>query len=77
MWATGYRSDYPWLHVPVLDHKGKVRHDGGVTACPGLYLIGATFLRRRKSSFIDGVGDDARELSAHLATYLGTVAEAR
>ena len=41
-----------------------------MTACPGLYLIGATFLRRRKSSFIDGVGGDARELSAHLATYL-------
>ena len=63
--------------MPVLDHKGKVRHDGGVTACPGLYLIGANFLRRRKSSLIDGVGGDARELSAHLAAYLGTVAEAR
>jgi putative flavoprotein involved in K+ transport len=77
VWATGYRSDYPWLHVPVLDHKGKVRHDGGVTACPGLYLIGANFLRRRKSSFIDGVGGDARELSAHLVAYLDTVAPAR
>jgi putative flavoprotein involved in K+ transport len=77
LWATGYRSDYPWLHVPVLDQKGKVRHDGGVTACPGLYLLGANFLRRRKSSFIDGVGDDARELGAHLAGYLDSVAQAR
>lgn len=70
MWATGYRPAYPWLHVPALDAKGRVRHDGGVTPCPGLYLIGATFLRRRKSSLIDGVGDDARELSAHLVGYL-------
>ena len=73
IWATGYRPDYPWLHVPVLDPKGQVRHDGGVTGLPGLYLIGAKFLRRRKSSFIDGVGDDARELSAHLAQHLGSL----
>jgi putative flavoprotein involved in K+ transport len=70
IWATGYRPSYPWLHLPVLDAKGRVRHDGGVTVCPGLYLIGDTFLRRRKSSFIDGVGQDAREITTHLAAYL-------
>ena len=70
IWATGFRSEYPWLHVPVLDAKGRVRHDGGVTPAPGLYLMGAAFLRRRRSSFIDGVGADARDLSAHLAGYL-------
>ena len=42
----------------------------GVVEAPGLYLLGMPFLRRRKSSLIDGVGDDARELSEHLATYL-------
>jgi putative flavoprotein involved in K+ transport len=35
-----------------------------------LYLIGSTFLRRRKSSFIHGAGDDATDLSEHLAGYL-------
>jgi putative flavoprotein involved in K+ transport len=74
LWATGYRSYYSWLDMPVLDGKGRVRHDGGVTAVPGLYLLSATFLRRRKSTFIDGVGDDARDLSAHLAGYLDEVA---
>jgi putative flavoprotein involved in K+ transport len=54
----------------VLDHRGRVLHDGGVTAAPGLYLMGMPFLRRRKSSLIDGVGDDARDLSAHLAEFL-------
>ena len=70
IWSTGYRPDYQWLEVPVLDRKGMVRHDGGVTASPGLYLMGTPFMRRRKSTLIDGAGDDARELSAHLASYL-------
>jgi len=67
LWATGFRRQYPWLSVPVLDEHGEIRHDGGVTPVPGLYVIGHYFLRRRKSSFIDGVGDDARDLSAHIA----------
>jgi len=71
IWATGFRPDYSWLDVPVVDPKGYIRHDGGVVDSPGLYLLGMPFLRRRKSSLIDGVGDDARDLSAHLASYLG------
>ncbi|MGQ0577782.1 MAG: NAD(P)-binding domain-containing protein [Betaproteobacteria bacterium] len=70
IWATGFRPDYSWLDVPVLDRKGYVRHDGGVVETPGMYLLGMPFLRRRKSSLIDGVGDDARDLSAHLLSYL-------
>jgi len=70
IWATGFRPDYSWLDVSVLDRKGRVRHDGGVVDAPGLYLMGIPFLRRRKSSLIDGAGDDARDLSAHLASYL-------
>ena len=72
LWATGFRPDYSWLDVPVLDPKGNIRHDGGVvTEAPGLYVMGLPFLRRRKSSLIDGAGDDARDLSAHLAAHLG------
>ena len=71
VWATGFRPDYSWLDVAVLDRKGNIRHEGGVvTEAPGLYVLGLTFLRRRKSSLIDGVGDDARDLSAHLAAWL-------
>ncbi len=71
VWATGFRRTYPWLHVPVLDADGEIRHVGGVTPVPGLYALGLSFQRRRKSAFIDGVGDDARELAAHLARVLG------
>jgi putative flavoprotein involved in K+ transport len=70
LWATGFRPDLSWLDVPVFDRKGHVRHDGGVTASPGLYLIGMPFLRRRKSTLIDGAAADAADLSRHLAHYL-------
>ena len=55
---------------PVLDEKGHLRHDGGVVDAPGLYALGLPVLRRRKSSFIHGAEDDARELIAHLAGFL-------
>lgn len=66
VWATGFRRTYPWLEVPVLDAAGEIRHRGGVTPVDGLYVIGLQFLRRRKSAFIDGVGDDAEALAAHI-----------
>ena len=70
VWATGFRPDYSWLDVPVLDRKGALRHDGGVVDAPGLYAIGLPVLRRRKSSFIHGAEDDAHDLIEHLAGYL-------
>lgn len=63
VWATGFRREYPWLQVPVLDGHGEIRHRGGVTPIPGLYVLGMHFQRRRNSAFIDGVGDDARVLA--------------
>ena len=70
VWATGFRPDYSWLDVPVVDRKGYLRHDGGVVDAPGLYAMGLPVLRRRKSSFIHGAEDDARDLVEHLANYL-------
>jgi putative flavoprotein involved in K+ transport len=70
VWATGFRPDYSWLDVDVLDNKGMLRHDGGVVDSPGMYVIGAPFLRRRNSSFIDGAREDAEDLIVELAAYL-------
>jgi putative flavoprotein involved in K+ transport len=70
VWATGYRPDYTWLDVPVRDDKGHLRHDGGVVDSPGLYALGLPVLRRRKSTFIHGASDDARDVVAHLARHL-------
>jgi len=70
VWATGFRPDYRWLDVPVVDAKGQLHHDGGVVDSPGLYALGLPVLRRRKSTFIYGIEDDAREVIEHLARFL-------
>jgi putative flavoprotein involved in K+ transport len=73
VWATGFRPDYGWLAVPVLDAKGQLRHDGGIVVdSPGLYALGLPVLRRRKSTFIHGIEDDAREVTDHLAGFLAS-----
>jgi putative flavoprotein involved in K+ transport len=72
IWATGFRPDYSWLDVPVLDAKGHIKHDGGVVPSAGLYVLGLPLMRRRKSSFIFGIEDDARDITDHLINYLNT-----
>src|SRR5690606_8862211 len=67
IWATGYRRRYPWLRVPVLRADGEIAHRRGVTAVPGLYALGLPLQSRRNSTFIDGVGHDARYLARRLA----------
>jgi putative flavoprotein involved in K+ transport len=74
LWATGFQPDYRWLDVPVLDEKGHLRHDGGVVDAPGLYALGLPVLRRRKSTFIHGAEDDARDVVDHLVGYLAGAA---
>jgi putative flavoprotein involved in K+ transport len=70
VWATGFRPEYGWLDAPVVDAKGQLRHEGGVVDRPGLYALGLPVLRRRKSTFICGIEDDARAVTEHLAGYL-------
>ena len=70
VWATGFHPDYSWLDAPVVDRKGQLRHEGGAVDAPGMFAIGLPVLRRRKSTFIHGAEDDAREVVAQLASYL-------
>ncbi|GAA2515081.1 NAD(P)-binding domain-containing protein [Winogradskya humida] len=70
IWATGFRPEYGWLDVPVLDDKGRLRHEGGILDPPGLYALGLPLLRRRRSSFLNGIEDDARAVTDHLARWL-------
>jgi putative flavoprotein involved in K+ transport len=70
LWATGFRPDYRWLGVQVLDARGQLRHDGGVVESPGLYALGLPVLRRRRSTFLCGIEDDAREVIGELGAYL-------
>jgi len=71
VWATGFRPDLSWVELPVFGPRGELRHDGGVVIdAPGVYFMGATFLRRRASSFIHGSVDDSAELADHLVGHL-------
>ncbi len=73
LWATGFHRDHSWLDVPVLDHKRRVRHDGGVvTDAPGMYLLGGSLLRTRRSSYIAGAEHDTHALATHLHDYLAS-----
>ena len=72
IWATGFRPDYSWLDIDVVDRKGHLRHDGGIVDSEGLYVLGLPLMRRRKSSFIFGIEDDARDITDHLVGYLTT-----
>ena len=76
IWATGFRRDYTWIHAPVLDSAGRPVHERGVTAAAGLYFLGLRWQHRRKSSFIDGVGDDAAHLADHITRAAATRAVA-
>ena len=70
IWATGYRRDYPWLNLNVFDAQGEIKHQGGITADPGLVLIGMRRQIRYNSNFIEGVGKDAELLADHIKKHL-------
>ena len=71
IWATGFRPDYSWLDIPVLDQKARIRHDAGVvTGAPGLYLLGASLLRNRRSSYLAGAESDTAAIAGHLHDHL-------
>jgi putative flavoprotein involved in K+ transport len=54
----------------VLDRRGRLRHEGGVTPWPGLYVLGLPLLRRRRSTYLDGARADSADLATHLAGHL-------
>ena len=62
IFANGFRPDYrSWLPWPdAFDDLGfPLQRDGASTVIPGLYFVGVHFLRKRNSSLLCGVGEDA------------------
>ena len=67
VWCTGFRPDFGWIDLPVLDADGEPRHDRGVVADePGLYFVGLFFLTSVASSLVGGVGHDARHVAGRI-----------
>jgi putative flavoprotein involved in K+ transport len=78
IWATGFRPDHRFVDLPVFDHRGRIRHQGGVVDdAPGVYVLGLNVLRRRRSSFIGGAAGDTAELADHLHGHLDKTATTR
>jgi putative flavoprotein involved in K+ transport len=71
VWATGYRLDFSWVHLPVLDEWGYPRHVRGITTYPGLYAVGLRWLHSEPSSVLAGVGADAAHIVEHIARQRG------
>jgi putative flavoprotein involved in K+ transport len=67
IWATGYRADYSWIKLPVLDPKGEARHRRGVTDVPGLYFLGLTWQYTRGSALLGWVKEDAEFIANQIA----------
>jgi putative flavoprotein involved in K+ transport len=68
IWATGYERKYPWLQLPILNERGDIQHQRGITRVPGVVVLGMRFQATKGSNLIDGVGADAEELADYLAT---------
>ncbi|HEY7207847.1 MAG TPA: NAD(P)/FAD-dependent oxidoreductase [Gaiellaceae bacterium] len=69
VWATGYRPDYSWIELPILDEHGRLRHRRGITEIPGLYFLGLTWQHTRGSALIGWVKDDAAFIAERIAAY--------
>jgi putative flavoprotein involved in K+ transport len=66
IWATGYKYDYRWLHVDVIDTGGRPVQRRGVTSVPGLFFLGLHWMHTFKSGLLSGVGTDARFIADRL-----------
>jgi putative flavoprotein involved in K+ transport len=67
IWATGFRLDHSWIHVPVFDENERVVHRRGVTESPGLYFLGLPWQHTRGSALLGWVKDDAEYLVGEIA----------
>ena len=67
IWATGYALDFGWLHLDVMDERGRPAHQRGVSGVPGFYFLGLAWLSRRASPFIWGAWHDAKYIAEHIA----------
>ena len=69
IWATGYRSDYSWIDLPVFEAEGGIRHRRGVTDVPGFYFLGLYWQWTRGSALIGWVNDDAEYIAQQIEAH--------
>ena len=69
IWATGYRPDHSWIHIPGITRDGQVAHRRGVTDIPGLYFLGLAWQHTRGSALLGFVNDDVTYLAGRIAAH--------
>jgi putative flavoprotein involved in K+ transport len=69
VWATGFRADYSWLHIPGVADGGRIAHRRGVTEVPGLYVLGLSWQHTRGSALLGFVHDDAAYLANRITAH--------
>ena len=69
IWATGYRSDYSWMDLPVFEAEGGIRHRRGLPDVPGLYFLGLYWQWTRGSALIGWVKEDAEYIAQQIEAY--------
>jgi putative flavoprotein involved in K+ transport len=72
IWATGFELDHSLVQLPVVDTDGRLVHQRGVTASPGLYFLGMPWQHTRGSALLGWVKDDAQHIADQIATLAST-----
>jgi putative flavoprotein involved in K+ transport len=67
VWATGFRSDWSFVDLPLFNGSAYPVHKRGVTSIDGVYVIGLPWLWTWGSGRFLGVGRDAQFVVNHLA----------
>ena len=67
LWATGYKLDFSFVDLPLVDEWGYPKHTRGATEIPGLYVVGLPWLTHHYSAIVGGVGLDARHIAERIS----------
>lgn len=69
IWATGFRSDWRFVDLPLCEPTGYPAHTRGVTGVDGLYVVGMPWLHTWGSGRFLNVGRDAEFVVEHLSAH--------
>lgn len=69
VWTTGFRGQFGYLKLPVLDDAGNPVHQNGRSDVAGLYFLGLHWLRNRKSGLLAGISEDAEFIAGQVCDY--------
>jgi putative flavoprotein involved in K+ transport len=72
VWATGFRPDWSWVDLPLLDATGYPDHVRGTsTRVPGLHLLGLPWLHTWGSGRFAAIARDAEHLAGAVVAGAG------